>query len=129
MKKTNTDIYITLGAGYGELPVSIYMGGKNDEENVNNFFKLLHNDRDYREQFLTKYLLCKVVDEEEMPEDKTVYVNDNKSLYVDKKDRKVRFNLVRDNPKIWANDKPETNPKQLEFNFNQEEPLLVELNK
>jgi len=102
MKKTNTDIYITLGAGYGELPVSIYMGGKNDEENVNNFFKLLHNNRDYREQFLTKYLLWKVVDEEEMPEDKTVYVNEDKSLYIDKKDRKVHFNLIKDNPEIWA---------------------------
>ena len=26
-------------------------------------------------------------------------------------------------------EQPEKNPKQLEFNFNQEEPLLVELNK
>jgi hypothetical protein len=127
MKKTSTEIYITLGAGYGELPVLIYMGGNSDQENVNNFFKLLHNDRDYREQFLKKYLLCKVVDEEEMPEDKTVYVNDDRSLFIDKKNKKVRFNLVKDNPKIWANNKPEKNPKQLEFNFNQEEPLLVEL--
>jgi len=127
MKKTSTEIYITLGAGYGELPVSICMGGNSDQENVNNFFKLLHNDRDYREQFLKKYLLCKVVDEEEMPEDKTVYVNEDRSLFIDKKNKKVRFNLVKDNPKIWANNKPEKNPKQLEFNFNQEEPLLVEL--
>ena len=117
MKKENKEIYITLGAGYGELPVSIYMGGENDEENVNNFFKLLHNNRDYREQFLTKYLLCKVVDEEKMPEDKTVYVNDDKSLFIDKKNKKVRFNLVKDDPKIWANNKPEASPKQLEFPF------------
>ena len=104
-KKTNTDIYITLGAGYGELPVSIYMGGNSDQENVNNFFKLLHNDRNYREQFLREYLLCKVVDEEEMPEDKTVYVNDDRSSFIDKKNKKVRFNLVEDNPKIWAKEK------------------------
>ena len=107
MSKENNNIYITVGSGHGELPVSIYMGGNSDQENVNNFFKLLHNDRDYREQFLTKYLLCKVVDEEEMPEDKTVYVNDDKSLYVDKKDRKVRFDLIRDNPEIWAKNKME----------------------
>ena len=117
MKKTNNDIYVTLGSGYGELPVSIYMGGDSDQDNVNNFFKLLHNDRNYREQFLTKYLLCKVVDEEEMPDDKTVYVNEDKSLYIDKKNKKIRFNLVEDNPEIWAN-KPQINSKQLEFNFN-----------
>ena len=107
-KRENDEIYITLGKGYnGDLPVSVYMGEKNNQENVNNFFKLLHNDRDYREQFFTKYLLCKVVDEEEMPEDKTVYVNDDKSLYVDKKDRKVNFNLIENNPEIWANNKTE----------------------
>jgi hypothetical protein len=107
MSKKNTDIYVTLGAGYGELPVSIYMGGNSDQENVDNFFKLLHNDRNYREQFLTKYLLCKVVDEEEMPEDKTVYVNEDRSLFIDKKNKKVRFNLVKDNPEIWTNNKTE----------------------
>ena len=38
-----------------------------------------------------------------MSDDKTVYVNEDKSLYIDKKNKKIRFNLVEDNPKIWAN--------------------------
>ena len=98
-----SDIYITLGNGYdGELPVSIYMGSSSNKENVNNFFKLLHNDRKYREEFLSKFLRCKVPDEEEMPEDKTVYLNDIKSAYIYKKGKKVRFIFIPDEPEIWA---------------------------
>ena len=117
-KRENDEIYITLGKGYnGELPVSVYMGEKNNQENVNNFFKLLHNNRKYREEFLSNFLRCSVVDEDEMSEDKTVYLNDDKSAYVDRKNKRVKFIFSPDDPKVWANNEPEINPKQLKFNF------------
>ena len=124
-KRENDEIYITLGKGYnGELPVSVYMGEKNNQENVNNFFKLLHNNRKYREEFLSNFLRCSIADEDEMPEDKTVYRNDDNSVYVDRKNKKVEFIFIPDEPKIWADDKsklniePKINSNQLEFNFN-----------
>jgi len=105
-KRENDEIYVTLGKGYnGELPVSIYMGEKNNQENVNNFFKLLHNNRKYREEFLSNFLRCSIADEDEMSEDKTVYLNDDKSAYVDKKNKRVKFIFVPDDPKVWAIEK------------------------
>ena len=104
-KRENDEIYVTLGKGYnGELPVSVYMGEKNNQENVNNFFKLLHNNRKYREKFLSNFLRCSVVDEDEMSEDKSVYLNDDKSAYVDKENKKVKFIFISDDPEIWANE-------------------------
>ena len=123
-KRENDEIYITLGKGYnGELPVSIYMGEQNNQENVNNFFKLLHNNRKYREEFLSNFLRCSIADEDEMSDDKTVYLNNDKTAYVDRKNKRVKFIFISDDPEIWANDKsklniePEINSKQLEFNF------------
>jgi len=104
-KRANDEIYITLGKGYNaELPVSVYMGTNNNQENVNNFFKLLHNNRKYREEFLSNFLRCSIADEDEMSDDKTVYLNDNKSAYVDKKNKKVKFIFVADDPNVWANE-------------------------